>query len=368
MTIPPAAPLVSVVIPNFNGASYLHECLVSVERQIYPRVEIVVVDNNSTDNSVETARLAAPDAQVLRQEKNLGFAGGVNAGIRTAKGDWIALLNNDAVAADDWISESMAAAARHPDASFLASRILQFDGGRIYSAGDCFLRAGIGYRRGQELEDREEYRQPSEVFSACGCAGFFRRDVFEELGGFDERFFAYLEDVEFGLRLQAAGRRGYYVPLAMVRHHGGVTGGGEFSPLSVRLRTRNSILLLVKSLPASLLFRWLPVIALAQVVWFIRATTHGRIFSALRGLVEVVPRVRDMMRERRLLRPYWRRHLPQLRGAIRRSEYLAGLDFVPSGAKSASWFLDWYFRILAPLRPGRDRADIHEGTSSPDPL
>jgi GT2 family glycosyltransferase len=310
-------------------------------------MEIVVVDNASSDRSVEIARSMAPGAIVLRQERNLGFAGGANAGIQVCTGDWVAVLNNDTEAPAIWLSECASAIRHHPDAAFLACRILNFnDRSRLYSAGDCFLRCGIGYRRGQEQPDRADFHGECETFSASGCAALYRAPVLREAGGYDERFFAYLEDVDLGLRLQAAGHRGYYAPKAEVYHHGAASSGGEFSPLSVRLRTRNSMFLLFKSVPASILLRCLPMIFLAQLSWLARAAAHRRMAAYLRGMGEALLGAPAMIRERAGLRRNWRQSKSKLWTAILRSEALARRDFELSRSEPGSLFLKWYFRIF----------------------
>ncbi len=345
MSPSPAQPLISVVIPNHNGASHLEGCLSSLQRQTYPRVEVVIVDNASSDGSVDVVARMAPQAHVLRQDRNLGFAGGVNAGAHASHGDWIAVLNNDTEAAPGWLSECMRAAERRPEADFLACRILYLkEGDRVYSAGDCFLRAGIGYRRGQELRDRPEYAMETEIFAASGCAALYRTSVWREAGGYDERFFAYLEDVDLALRLQSRGRRGWYVPEAVVYHLGAATSGGEFSRLAVRLRTRNALLLLCRNLPARLLWRGSPRILAAQLTWLIRAILHGRAWSYLRGLAGVAPLLPGALRDRRRLEQLRSVSGEALWQAIRRSEELARTDF-EAPARGSSTFLRWYFRL-----------------------
>jgi len=221
----------------------------------------------------------------------------------------------------------------------------------VYSAGDCFLRAGIGYRRGQERADSHRYASEAEVFAASGCAALYRKAAFEAAGGFDESFFAYLEDVDLGLRLRAAGRRGWYAPAAVVFHRGGATSGGEFSPLSVRLRTRNALVLLAKSVPARILWRSLPMIAAAQASWALRAAAHGRIWSWLRGLAEVPGRLPRALRARREMRKLWRRGAQPLWESILRSEALAGEDFARPDEPRVSLFLSWYFRLFGARSP-----------------
>jgi GT2 family glycosyltransferase len=340
-------PLISIVIPNYNGARYLERCLRSLQAQSYINMEIVVVDNASEDQSVEIIQKSAPQAILLRNNRNVGFAGGVNAGIQASHGDWIAILNNDTEVAKDWLTEFAGAIQKHPDASFLACRILDFsDRNRLYSAGDCFLRAGIGYRRGQEQQDSEDFQQECPIFSASGCAALYRRSVMDEVGYFDERFFAYLEDVELGLRLQAAGHCGYYVPQAEVYHYGAATSGGEFSSLAVRLRTRNSLLLLLKSMPGRFVLRCLPMIGMAQLSWLLRAAVHKQLAGYLRGLVEAFRLAPAMIRDRARLRPYWRSSHSRLWQKIIESESLARRDFTSAKVKPISLFLQWYFRLF----------------------
>ncbi len=348
-------PLISVVIPNYNGAAYLRACLSSLVRQTYPGFELLVVDNASNDSSVETARQAAPSALILRQDANLGFAGGANTGIRAASGEWVAILNNDTEVAEHWLEESVAAIRRHPDAAFVACRILDArNRSLVYSAGDCFLRAGIGYRRGQEQPYHPEYDVEGEAFAPCGCAALYRKSILERTGGYDERWFAYMEDVELGLRLQAMSLRGYYAPHAEVYHYGAATSGGEFSPLSVRLRTRNSLLLLLKCLPARILWRCIPMICVAQVFWLARVIRHGRLLSCLSGLAGALRMAPAMLRSRGELRRQWDSDTTQrLWRAILRSEAVARADCQSTASPCPSLFLKLYFFLFRSGAPER---------------
>jgi hypothetical protein len=347
MTSVSSALQISIVIPNYNGAAYLEKCLSSILRQARAAKEILVVDNASTDDSVLVVQRVAPTARILRQQHNLGFAGAANAGIRHAQGDWIAILNNDTEVAGAWLGECAAAIERHPDTAFLACRILDYKKRHlVFSAGDCILRAGIGYRRGQELPDCSRYDEEIEVFSACGGAALYRKSALEESEGFEELFFAYLEDVDLGLRLQAAGHCGYYAPLAVVYHHGAATSGGEFSPLAVRLRTRNSVLLLVKSMPGRVLWRCLPMILAAQASWFVRTMLRGRGLSYLRGIMDAFPMLPEMLKRRTRLRLYWRSSVSRLWQSILRSEALAREDFLGASGDKISLFLKWYFKLF----------------------
>jgi GT2 family glycosyltransferase len=346
MSTQPERPLISIVIPNYNGAACLEACLQPLLRQTYSRMEILVVDNASRDPSIEVVRRVAREARILPLPGNSGFAAAVNHGVAAANGEWIAVLNNDTEAAPDWLAQCAAAIGRHPDASFLACRILDYRRrDRIYSAGDCFLRAGIGYRRGQDRPDGEEYRRETRIFSACGCAALFRTGALKAAHGFDGEFFAYLEDVELGLRMQAAGAQGYYVPDAVVYHIGGATSGGEFAPMVVRLRTRNAILLILQGLPGRILWRCLPMILAAQLVWLGRVLVHRRFLSYLLGLAAIIPLAPERIRYRIGVRRVWRKSSRRLWHAILESEAIARRDF-SRGQISTSRFLTWYFRLF----------------------
>ncbi len=345
MTKSNESPLISVVIPNYDGARFLERCLRALAIQARKDFELLIVDNASTDDSIETASRVCPQARVLRLERNLGFAGGANAGLAASRGDWVAILNNDTEVAGDWISACTAAIERHPDAAFFACRILEMERREtVYSAGDCYLRAGIGYRRGQEQPDRPAYDREIAVFSACGCAALYRRTLLAELNGYDERLFAYLEDLELALRIQLLGYVGYYIPQARVYHLGAATSGGEFSPMGVRLRTRNSILLLLKSVPASILLRTIPMILAAQAWWLLRVVRNGRLACYLRGVGQAMSLIPSIYRSRRRLRRLWKPDsVERLWRAILNSESLARQDYYPAPPSKPSRFLSWYF-------------------------
>jgi len=340
-------PRISVIIPNYNGAPVLEACLRSLVSQSHPPDEVLVIDNASQDNSLEVIRTAAPFARALAQPANRGFAAAANLGARDARSEWLAILNNDTEAAPGWLRACLEAAGRHPDASFLASRVLDAQArSTIDSAGDCLLRAGIGYRRGHGMPDGAEYGDELEVFSTSGSAAVYRKSAFDAAGGFDERFFAYLEDVDLGLRLMAQGHRGYYVPSAAVYHRGGATSGGEFSPLSVRLRTRNSLLLLFKNYPAGWLLRCSPMILASQLFWLARVLARRRFVSYLAGLAELVPALPRMIPERSRSARSVRAAGSDLWQAVRCSENMARRDFCSSPGRRNSAFLRWYFRLF----------------------
>lgn len=255
-------PLISVIIPNWNGAVHLPTCLEALRRQTYPRREVLVVDNGSTDDSLSLlARY--PEVRVLALGSNRGFAGAVNAGIRAARGEIIALLNNDTEAAPTWLEALAAAFARHPDAGLVASKILLFDRRDVFhSAGDYYRVDGIPGNRGVWERDVGQYDREEEVFSACGAAAAYRRELFADIGLFDEDFYFSCEDVDLAWRAQIAGWNCWYVPTAVVYHKLSATGGG---PIASFYNGRNFLYLIAKDYPAGLLRRFWPRVLRAQL-------------------------------------------------------------------------------------------------------
>jgi len=251
--------MISVIIPNWNGTTLLPGCLDSLRSQTHPDYEVILVDNASTDDSVEMIRREYPEVRVLELDRNLGLTGGVNAGIAIARGETIALLNNDAEAAPAWLTELEAALARHPEAGSVASKMLLYDQPKtINSAGDFYRTDGIPGNRGVWQQDDGEFDQEGLVFGGCGGAVAYRRTMLEQIGLFDEDFFMYCEDVDLSWRAQLAGWGCVYAPLAVVHHRLSATGGGV---LASYYNGRNCIYVVVKNYPSSLLRKhWLSII------------------------------------------------------------------------------------------------------------
>jgi len=254
---------VSVIIPNWNGARYLPECLDSLRAQAYPRLEVIVVDNGSTDDSVALVKGGYPEVRLLELGENRGLTGGVNAGAKVVRGEVLALLNNDALADPGWVAALVDALSRHPEAGMAASKMLLYDCPTIInSAGDTFGPDGVPGNRGVWEEDRGHYDREEWVFGGCGGAVAYRRDMWEALGGFDEDFFMYCEDVDLNWRAQLAGYRCLYTPRAVAYHRLSATGGGVTASYYTG---RNTIWVLGKDLPASLWRKYWPRIMGAQL-------------------------------------------------------------------------------------------------------
>ena len=217
----------TVIIPNWNGLDLISECLQALQAQTLAHM-VIVVDNGSTDGSDEMVRNEFPDVQLLKFADNAGFAGGVNRGIRPALEQgaiYIALLNNDAVADRHWLERLEEAADADPKAGIIAAKIVTQDGKKIDSTGDFYSIWGFPFPRGRGETDEGQYDGPNdrEIFAASGGASLYRADMLKKIGLFDERFFAYFEDVDLSFRARLAGWGVTYEPKASVRHYIGGT-------------------------------------------------------------------------------------------------------------------------------------------------
>jgi GT2 family glycosyltransferase len=245
-------PLLSVIIPNWNGLRHLPTCLDALRRQTYPHLEVILVDNASTDESVALVRRDYPEAVVVELDENLGLIG-INRGIEVAGGEIIAALNNDTEVTPGWAEALVNALLDHPDAGIAASKMLLFDRRDIiHSAGDAYRLDGIPVNRGVWQKDEGQFDQDEYIWGGCGGAVAYRRKMLDDIGAFDEDLFMYCEDVDLNWRAQLAGYKCVFAPEAVVYHHLSATGGGEIASFYTG---RNTLWVLAKNYPGELLRR-----------------------------------------------------------------------------------------------------------------
>ena len=238
---------VTVIIPNYNGIRFLPDCLASLRQQTFRDFSVVVVDNGSTDGSVRFVEEHYPEVQVLALDRNRGFAYAVNAGIMASTAPFVMLLNNDTAAAPDCLAYLMEGIRQSDSIFSVGARIVQMqEPRRIDTTGDFYSLPGYAFCRGQGLTDYP--RTSGEVFTNCGCAVLYRRELLDRTGLFDPRFFAYLEDVDLGMRARRLGYRNLYVPEAIVRHVGSGTTGAKYTEFKVFYSARNNLWLRRKNL------------------------------------------------------------------------------------------------------------------------
>jgi GT2 family glycosyltransferase len=252
--------LASVVIPNWNGAQHLPVCLDALRAQTYPSLEVLVVDNASTDGSQALLAGQYPEVRLLVLPRNLGLTGANNAGFRAACGEVLVSLNNDTEADPHFVEALVDALLAHPEAGMAASKMLLFDRrDTIHSAGDGYGLNGIPFNRGVWQRDEGQFDEPGWIFGGCGGAVAYRRAMLDEIGSFDETFFMYCEDVDLNWRAQLAGWRCWYTPEAVVYHKLSATGGG---PIASFYTGRNTLWVIAKNYPRSLLRRhWRRIVA-----------------------------------------------------------------------------------------------------------
>ena len=252
---------------TLNGREHLETLLDALDRQTFPKaqVELVVVDNGSTDGTVDLLRRRAPNARVLENEQNLGFAAATNQGADHAAGRYLALLNNDMRPEARWLAQMVNALENSPpEVVCIASRIESWDGERVDFAGGGLSFNGMGYQDGYgaPVGSPEDPGAPTRLLFPCGGAMIVDRAVYNAVGGFDDDFFAFYEDVDFGWRLWVLGYEVGFCTGAVVYHHSGATGGRAAAHRKLKLLERNALYALVKNygdetlacvLPAALL-------------------------------------------------------------------------------------------------------------------
>jgi GT2 family glycosyltransferase len=290
--------MVSVVIVHWNGKRLLEECLDSLARQTVPPDEVIVVDNGSSDGSVDLVRRRFPHVLLVALPENVGFSRGNNLGIQRARGEYIALLNNDAEPDPHWLGQLVAALEANPDVGFGASKMLLYnEPHRADACGDFYTIEGVPGNIGHlELADR--YNEPREVFGACAGAAIYRRSVLEETGGFDEDFFLVHEDTDLSYRARLLGYRCLYVPTAVVYHHSGATLGRQ-SDTAVYYAQRNMESVFFKNMPTVLLMKYLPLHVITDLLLFVRYLVHRQGGAFLRAKLDALAVLPTMLRKRR---------------------------------------------------------------------
>jgi len=271
-------PLISIVVVNWNGIPFLPDCLASLKKQTWKNLEFILVDNGSTDGSTELIQSwidKTPNAQAVFLTKNTGFCEGNNHGISKAHGEWIALLNNDAIVEPDWLEQL----AKHGDTTrgvgMVGSKILFADPPDVIDkAGHLIYWDGQNRGRGTMEIDAGQYDADEEILWPDACAALYHRRVFEETGGFDESLFAYGDDADLGMRARLLGWKAWYASKAVVHHLHSATAG-VYSPLKVMLVERNRLLLAIKNFPLPLLLTN-PYWTVRRVLWHAYAASKGQ--------------------------------------------------------------------------------------------
>jgi GT2 family glycosyltransferase len=298
---------VALLIVNWNGGDLLRRCLQSVREQRRPPDHVIVIDNASTDDSLARAQPHLQSVEVIRLSTNTGFAHANNVGARAARGfDALALMNPDVIADPGWLEALVAAADSDPGAAGFASRMLMASAPRLDGVGDSYHVSGRAWRKGHGMVAAAWPQGDDDTFGPCAAAALYRREAFDEVGGFDERFFCYFEDVDLAFRLRLRGYTCRYVHAAVV-HHVVSAVSGYRSDFALYHGERNAIWTFVKNMPAPLLWMYLPqhivlnTLALVTYPWRGQGTVVWKAkLDALRDLAAVLRQRAAIQRDRRV--------------------------------------------------------------------
>lgn len=245
-------PELTVIIPNFNGKNYLKGCLDSLKIQSCD-IAVTIVDNASTDGSQDYIKNFFPTMNLIENNKNLGFAAAVNQGIKTSHTDYVLLLNNDVVLEVNCIKNILECIQKSDNIFAVSSKMIQFNNKLLIDdAGDEYTILGWTKKVGNG-KPSDSYHDEREIFSACAGAALYRRKILEEIGYFDENFFAYMEDVDISYRSRIYGYKCVYCPDAKVYHVGSATSGSKYNSFKIRLAARNNVYVPYKNMPWPLL-------------------------------------------------------------------------------------------------------------------
>lgn len=240
----------TIVIPNYNGMAYLEKCLSSIveDAKSHP-ARILVVDNGSADGSCELAEGTA-GVEVVRMGENTGFCRAVNAGIQASDTPYVILLNNDLTIESGFIKAMEAALDNDPKAFSAGAQMRMMKApDRMDNAGDYYCALGWAYDYGKGKKVSGKYLKPRRIFAACGGAAIYRRSIMDRIGLFDEKHFAYLEDVDIGYRARIYGYHNLYEPKALAYHAGSSVSGSKYNAFKTNLSSANSIYLIKKNMP-----------------------------------------------------------------------------------------------------------------------
>ena len=297
------AHLISVIIVTQNSLLHLPRFFKTLSEQSRQSFEVALVDNGSTDQTISSLKMQpfTHRLTVHQFSSNLGFATANNIGARMAKGKWLALLNADAFPEPDWLEKLVQAAEENPEYSFFSSRQIQANNPKLMDgAGDAYHISGLAWRNGYNHKVSDYGHEQKEVFSACAAAALISRDLFLEMGGFDEDFFSYFEDVDLGFRLRLMGKKCLYVPDAVV-HHVGSASTGKRSDFSVYYGYRNMIWTFFKNMPSPLIWFLLPVhiTTLLFFVFYLSLRGQGKVilravFDAIKGMPKVLEKRKEI--------------------------------------------------------------------------
>jgi GT2 family glycosyltransferase len=301
-----SSPFVSLIIVYWNSARYFPRCLESLSLQTFRNFEIIIVNNGSSDEGLKDLERKYPklDFRIEHLQSNIGFAAANNLGAQFARGKWLILLNTDAFPEPDWLENLTTASKSNPEIASFSSRQIQANAPELLdSTGDAYHVSGLAWHIGLGYPCEQYGLDSGQIFSPCAAAAMYLRQAFLEVGGFDEDFFSYFEDVDLGFRLQLKGYRSLYVADAIVHHIGSAALGAK-SDFAFYHVHRNMIWTFVKNMPSTLLWRYLPAHLFANLVYLLYYSLRGRGKALWRAKWHALKELKEVLRKRRLIQSY----------------------------------------------------------------
>lgn len=273
---------VTVIIPNFNGAAYIRDCLKSLENQSVSGFAVIVVDNGSTDGSDTIVEQEFPDVLLLRLGENYGFCRAVNEGIFTAETPYVLLLNNDTQVERMFVESLMEGILKSQKRFSCQAKMIQFhDRDKMDDAGNYYNVLGWAFARGKG-KSAKGFIKEEKIFASCGGAAIYRKEIMEQIGFFDEEHFAYLEDTDIGYRARIQGYDNVFIPSAEVYHYGSGTSGSRYNLFKIRFSSRNNVYMIYKNMPVIQLIWNLPLLLIGFLIklLFFAKKGYGKEYAA----------------------------------------------------------------------------------------
>lgn len=291
---------IALIIVNWNSGGWLRRCLLGIAEQTMQPQQVLVVDNASTDQSLDGVDLILPHVKIIRETKNLGFAKANNIALKSIENtQWTVLLNPDAIPEPDWLENLILAEQAYPEYSFFACKMLDAaDTLRLDGIGDVYHTSGHAWRKGFGRNSSRRGKTVNECFSPCAAAAMYRTDIIQQAGGFDERFFCYFEDIDLGFRLRLLGYRCLYVPEAVVTHAGSAATGKR-SDFSVYYGHRNMIWTYCKNMPWLLFWIYLPQHIVMNIIGIFVLFLRGQGAVAVKAKYDAIRQLRGVWLDRR---------------------------------------------------------------------
>ena len=290
----------SLIIVNWNSWDLLSQCLEKLKGQTFQDFTVLVIDNASRHSSLHGLHSRYPDVKFLQNKTNRGFAAANNQAIELlGDSEWVALLNPDAFPEPYWLQRLVDAAEAHPEYSMFACRqLMDADRHLLDGDGDAYYISGLVWRQGHGEHKTEATQNLREVFSPCAAAALYHRDALISVGGFDEDFFCYVEDVDLGFRMRLMGHRCLLVPNAVVYHVGSATSGGQQSDFAIYHGHRNLVWVYLKNMPGLLFWACLPLFLAMNLVSISVYVFRGKGKIILRAKRDALLGLPNMWRKR----------------------------------------------------------------------